>query len=173
MIAHVGSRNPGENDVLCARGKAARNHVGNVRFRAIVADNLEAYQSAVTKIDKSMVVSSIVNQVRERGEFLKENENGPGWHVVDDAVAREKVGQSLRDLLHGKYKSSTKAKRIRRREKQNALSINLEHLVASDKHVASKMHQLFDSRENESGRLFVPGSFSCNPPVSLTHIFRG
>jgi hypothetical protein len=38
------------------------------------------------------------------------------WFEVGDSVAREKIGQCMRDQLHSKYKSSTKAKQGRRKE---------------------------------------------------------
>ena len=53
--------------------------------------------------------------------------------------AREKVGQSLRDLLHGKYKSSTKAKWRRRRVEIND---EVDALVQSNMTVNHRMKQL-------------------------------
>ena len=56
---------PAAIDVICARGKTAFQHAGNIRFRAIVESRMEQYSSAKTKFDKSVIVSQIVDQVRQ------------------------------------------------------------------------------------------------------------
>ena len=53
---------PGPFDVICARGKAAHDHEGNVRFRAVVQEYQLAYSSALTKFDKSQIVSYITTR---------------------------------------------------------------------------------------------------------------
>jgi hypothetical protein len=109
---------PGPYDVICARGAAAASHVGNLRFRKTVKDFVPQYSKATTKLEKSLLVSAIVDSVRDNapeGGFVKKFEDGD-WYEVGDACAREKIGQTLRDALHQKYKSSTKAKKPRRKE---------------------------------------------------------
>ena len=93
-------REPGPNDVICARGKRAFNHPGNRRFRNMVESYMERYSMAATKLEKSMLVSQIVDGVRHAdppGGFLRESEDEvtgcSRWYEVGDAVAREKVGQ--------------------------------------------------------------------------------
>jgi len=98
-------------DVICARGKTAHSHEGNRRFRELVKLHQEAYANAPTKYHKSLIVSHITNTVRTasvEGGFVK-NIKGI-WYEVGDRAAKEKIGQTLRDLLHTKYSSSTKAK---------------------------------------------------------------
>ena len=115
---------PGPFDVICARGRHAKLHSGNLRYKQVIELNLPRYNKAKTKADKSLVVSSIVDSVREaspNGGFVKKENDS--WYEVGDRAAREKVGQGLRDLLHTKYKSSTKAKKARRRERKEALSL--------------------------------------------------
>lgn len=114
---------PGPYDVICARGKAAHNSEGNVRFRALVQEHAEQYGSCTCKYEKSKIVSHIVNTVRtaaayHQGGFVKSTNGGTMWFEVGDRAAKEKIGQTFRDLLHTKYSSSTKAKarvRIQRR----------------------------------------------------------
>jgi len=49
------------------------------------------------------------------------------WREVGDHLAREKVGQTLRDSLHNKYSSSTKAKKRRRQaEKAKARTMSID-----------------------------------------------
>lgn len=81
-------------DVICARGKMALNHSGNRRFRVIVKMHLERYSKAANKFEKSLIVSQVVDSVRESspgGGFIKEARGR--WYEVGDHVAREKVGQ--------------------------------------------------------------------------------
>jgi hypothetical protein len=77
------------------------DHVGNRRFRVVVALNLGRYISARTRADKSLVVNSIVEQIREAsplGGFVKQDRDGY-WHEIGTAQAREKVGHTLRDCV--------------------------------------------------------------------------
>ena len=76
-------------------------HSGNKRFRTIVESHFEQYATANSRIEKSIVVSSIVDEVREKGEFVRTT-NGE-WVVVSDRIAREKCGQGLRDRDHSRY----------------------------------------------------------------------
>jgi hypothetical protein len=134
---------PGPMDVICARGKQAHSHSGNRRFRLSVSMNLERYSKATTKLDKSLIVSSIVDTVRQAspdGGFLKKQVGC--WFEVGDHVAREKVGQSFRDLLHTKYKSSTKAKKRRRQVQQTKLVDEVDHFVKSAISVAEKIEEI-------------------------------
>lgn len=114
---------PGSFDVLCARGKLAYDHEGNRRFRALVKQHQKQYSAATCKYEKSKIVSFIVSAVRNaspQGGFVK-NIDG-SWYEVGDRHAKEKVGQTFRDLLHTKYSSSTKAKaraRMQRRIKDH------------------------------------------------------
>lgn len=94
------------------------NHVGNVRFREIIRSKLPQYNACRSKLEKSLIVTTIVDSVRDvspDGGFVKKNEATGVWYDVGDALAREKIGQTLRDQLHSKYKSSTKAKKERRK----------------------------------------------------------
>lgn len=109
---------PGEFDVVCSRGKWAMNSPGNIRYRSIIRENLQKYSTTTTKQEKSAIVSEIVDSIQAlspQGGFVR-SVNGR-WHIVTDHIAREKTGQSFRDLLHTQYRSSTKAKRRRQKEK--------------------------------------------------------
>ena len=85
---------PGKLDVICGRGKTARDHPGNVSFRISVEQAIDQYADATTKLEKSIIVSNIVQAIRAAspgGGFVKK-ENGR-WYEVGDHMAREKVGQ--------------------------------------------------------------------------------
>lgn len=110
---------PGAFDVVFARGKVAHQHEGNKRFRNLVKMHQEAYANAPTKYRKSQIVSHITNTVRQaspQGGFVKLIKGC--YYEVGDRAAKEKIGQTFRDLLHTKYTSSTKAKAHARIQKR-------------------------------------------------------
>lgn len=110
----------GAYDVICGRGNQCRDHHGNIFFRKVIEKNLANYLRAKTKSDKSNVVSQIVDAVRqEGGAFVRIEESNERWCLVSERALREKVGQSLRDVLHTQYRSSNKAKK-RRKKVENA-----------------------------------------------------
>jgi hypothetical protein len=116
---------PGPDDVICGRGKKCYNHIGNERFRLRVLTYLDEYSAAKSKLDKSGVLSKVVDAVRQQspsGGFVKQDEKGR-WHEVGDFLAREKTSQSFRDALHDRYKSSNISKKKRRQEEQNKYSV--------------------------------------------------
>lgn len=57
-----------------------------------------------------------IQEATPEGGFIRKNDKGE-WCRVPSHVAREKVGQGFRDLLHTEYRSSTKAKIKRRRDR--------------------------------------------------------
>jgi hypothetical protein len=108
---------PSSSDVIVGTGREAKLHTGNDTFLELLKhDYLEKYSSAKCKLEKTMIISEIVNAVRERSPtqtgFVKRNQDG--WYQVEDHLAREKVSQSLRNLLHNQYRSSVKSKKQRR-----------------------------------------------------------
>lgn len=127
----------GDMDVICGRGRQAYNHPGNRRFRKLVEDNYGSYSGATSKVRKSMVVSSILDKVREWGCFVKEDPKSGVYIGISDRLAREKIGQGLRDMLHAKYKSSTKAKTRKRVAKRAIRDEHLHQLVLENSIVTS------------------------------------
>jgi hypothetical protein len=84
------SYQPGDWDVYCGRGKCNWNHKGNVRFRNLIQSNVQKYIDSPTRNDKTLVVISIVDYVRDRhGHFIKQQENGE-YYDIGDAQARDK-----------------------------------------------------------------------------------
>lgn len=94
---------PSDKDVICARGKRAFSHVGNRRFRLVILMNLEKYHNAKNKVEKSVIVTSIVDLIREgspvNGGFVKKSAITGRWMSISDKLAREKVGHALRDAF--------------------------------------------------------------------------
>lgn len=155
---------PGPHDVICARGKEAKNHEGNKRYKALIQQSLEKYSQASSKYEKSIIVTEIIEAVRKaspNGGFVKEE--GGQWYEVGDHLAREKAGQSLRDSLHSKYKSSTKAKRRKREVVSAGIAGNVESLLQENEVVSNRLGKLnadMKQRGEAAPELFVTQIFS-------------
>lgn len=112
---------PGPFDVICARGKSAYNHEGNRRFRMIVASAAERYSKVESKLQRSMIVTDIVDTIRSMGNgFVRRSSETGEWVQCSDVMCREKVGQHFRNALGCQYKSSTRSKSERRAKEQIA-----------------------------------------------------
>ena len=88
-----------DNDVLCGRGGATNSHIGNEKFRDLVAAQKVEYMRA-PKRDKPMVSRGIVRAVRNQkppGRFLAKDEVGGLWFDIGDQKAQEKTSQALRE----------------------------------------------------------------------------
>jgi hypothetical protein len=92
---------PTNYDVVCGRGKGSYNRPGNRRFRAIVQQYTDEYQSS-SKIDKTMVLNRIMDLVQAQNEgttrFCKRGKDGL-FTVISDDLAREKVGHAIRETI--------------------------------------------------------------------------
>ena len=138
---------PGPMDVICARGKAAKDHSGNRLFRLLIQKSVERYKQSETKLDKSIIVSQIIESVREacsEGGFVKRDVKSGQWYEVGDVWAREKVGQSIRDVLYLQYKSSTRAKKERR---QAEIGQDMETLVQTSIEISKHTKRLSQTLE--------------------------
>lgn len=112
---HLGSNYlPGHNVVICGRGKSCTSSPGNKKLRAYVDSFAKSYGAASNKEQKSKIVTTIIQLIEEPegGAFVKFEEST--WWKVDEAYAREKIGNLFRDVLHTKYRSSSKAKQARK-----------------------------------------------------------
>jgi hypothetical protein len=136
---------PGPDDVICGRGKKSYSHVGNGRFRERVVAMLDEYSRAKSKLDKSSVLSDVVEQVRRAspaGGFVKQDESGI-WYEVGDFLAREKTSQAFRDALHDRYKSSNVSKKRRRQDEQSKGSTGtFQQIGQSELHFSSRLEQV-------------------------------
>lgn len=107
----------GEHDVICGRGRRCYDHIGNQRFRKMVAHCLDEYSAAATKLEKTFIICEIVVRVRQNspnGGFVKSDPMTGRFCEVGDFLAREKTSQAFRDALQDQYKSSNTAKKKRR-----------------------------------------------------------
>jgi hypothetical protein len=64
---------------------------------------MHAYVECKSKIDKTSIVQSIVDQIRDaspHGGFVRKDTFG-NWYEIGTIAAREKVGHAIRDHLTG------------------------------------------------------------------------
>lgn len=94
-----------ENDVLCGRGGATNTHIGNKRFRAIVAEYQEEYLRARKK-EKAQIALRVVERIMQKGgRFLKRESATDIWVEVPSKKALGKTGQALREGLDVRHKT--------------------------------------------------------------------
>lgn len=133
---------PGPFDVICARGKQAYNHQGNQFFRQIIHHATEKYSKVESKLQRSMIVTDIVDAIRAKGNgFLRKTRKGE-WVECSEVMCREKVGQHFRNALGSRYKSSTKSKRRIKEESIPRLVNSLHKIVFSSKAVTEITERL-------------------------------
>lgn len=92
------------NDVLCGRGGATNQHMGNKLFRKVVEGFQEEYLQA-RKRDKVLIAEQVLERVKETGgRFLKRDTSSGLWLEVPHKRALLKASQALRenlDVRHG------------------------------------------------------------------------
>ena len=105
--------------IICGNKRQYFNSVGNRRLRVLVKNFIPQYNQANGKLEKSFIVTKVMNIIREAcpvGAFVA-MEKGRWWQV-SERTSREKVGSYFRDCLAGKYKSSAQNKIARRKTKR-------------------------------------------------------
>ena len=157
---------PGPFDVICARGREATKHAGNENFLSIVKSFITQYSQATSRIKKSIIVTRIVDKVREQspnGGFVKE-ERGD-WYEVGEHLAREKVGQTFRNLLHGQYKSSAVSKKRRRQRIETKMQEDVEAVLLANEIASRRMKEISHTIETEG-----PETSDASLTVLLTQV---
>ena len=102
---------PDDYTVVLGRAREFQEYAGNKRLKAIVDAHLHLYNEAPDKLEKTVIVTKVFNQVRaatSTGHFVK-LEKGR-YYEVGERTARERIGAMFRDSLSAKYKSSAKNK---------------------------------------------------------------
>ena len=142
---------PSPYSVLIGRGKACTEATGNKRLKVIVSTFLDEYsQAAESRIEKTIIVSKIIDMVRDatpRGAFIKQ-EDGIWWEVSDH-VARERVGSMLRDMLHEQYRSSSKSK-LAKRKSQSMEDMKPKKKISSRQSAVKMQPPVYASKVSSS-----------------------
>ncbi|CAJ1966119.1 unnamed protein product [Cylindrotheca closterium] len=125
---------PGKWDVICQRGKECYDHVGNRRFRMIIDGHLGTYMEVLSRRQKTRIVSTIVKNIRVAAEesgggFVRKDLLTRRWYKVSDKLAREKVGQALRDAIKTKKSAGSQSKAAKRNSKKNLSTQGLTNMI--------------------------------------------
>ncbi|CAJ1959423.1 unnamed protein product [Cylindrotheca closterium] len=100
MIFFPEGYEPTNKDILCGRGKGNLRHEGNQHFMEIIRANLERYNNAPKRIDKSLVVSLIVSSLKDDGyKFVRQDTKSRMWFQLSEPQVHEKAGHAIRDIL--------------------------------------------------------------------------
>lgn len=145
---------PSDNDVIIGPGGEAKNHVGN-RNLFIILRKFSAAYSKSNKIEKGRIISQIIYEATElspmKTPFVK-FQNGY-WYAVEGELAREKVSQTMRNLLHAQYRSSAASKK-QRRVQNYRLFDSLVHSIMKKKgnFISARLENLYGQMERNRQR---------------------
>ena len=112
-------------DILCGRGNFAVNHPANIVFNEIVRSSLQDYANAKRRVDKSMVVASVLKELTEDAGTRFVKRQGKQWYEMTTEQAHDKIGHCIRDMIrqetkenHMNQSSSSMSKQAMREQKQ-------------------------------------------------------
>ncbi|CAB9502990.1 Nitrilase family, member 2 [Seminavis robusta] len=180
---------PDNWSVICGRGKECYGHVGNKRLKVLVNASLERYSATKSKMEKTLIVTSIVDSVREAspsGGFVKQDPKTKSWYEVGDAVAREKVGQLLREAL-SKRRAKVQPKKSTFKEAKAASLAQVEPAKMQTPSVSELLHNLpqdlrfvslphggdvVHNRRRQSIRAFGFGTMDLSNDVVTKNVFE-
>jgi len=79
---------PGPVHVVCAKGKQAKEHPGNILLKSLVQKNLVDYSACISKSERTYIVTTIMQQIRDNGggEFVRQLDGR--WYEIGDRNAR-------------------------------------------------------------------------------------
>ena len=135
---------PSNYDIICGRGKACYDHIGNRRFRITADINLHKYMNAASRFEKSLVVNSIVDQIKETsssscGGFVKKDPLSGRWYALGDEPSREKIGHTLRVAAAVASKSVCKRQSASSIERYNCQNMQRTCLLASQEAIFASL----------------------------------
>jgi hypothetical protein len=100
---------PRRNDVMMGTLKLAQSHAGNRKYQNLIGEYQKRYDACETRIEKTIIASALVMQVKENGgRFLLRKKGETNWSEAAESAVGEKVTNAFR----GRRK--TAIKRIKR-----------------------------------------------------------
>jgi hypothetical protein len=114
---------PTADTVIIAKGKNIRFEPGNQKLEAVVRNHLDEYQGGNGgRIEKALIVRRVILSILADSPddygFVKFD--GKRYWEADELSVREKVSSMFRNQLEDMYRSSTKIKSARRRQKKTS-----------------------------------------------------
>ena len=76
-------------------------------LRSMAQSMLKKYSLANTKLDKSLIISDVVEHIRQNGNFVKRDSKSDQWVLAEDLLCREKISAVFRDALHQQSRSGS------------------------------------------------------------------
>lgn len=98
---------PCEFDIVIGKGKKFFHHKGNSMLRSLAQSLLTKYSLAETKLNKSRIISDVIDHIRLNGNFVKRNSKSGEWIVAEDLLSREKTSAVFRDAMHQRSRSES------------------------------------------------------------------
>jgi len=146
---------PGMYDVICnCHSKKAFDHIGNRRYRVIVENHSLSYDKAKSKLDKGIIVTSILETIHNAGgNFIRKPNNklatsssSTYWEILSLAQAKEKIGHALRGVIDSQIKKLSSGK--------NPSGRNIYDIIIGSRGVVniqmkSKIEYIFRLKEHE------------------------
>jgi hypothetical protein len=123
--------------VVIGRGKKCHEFVGNKRLEVLAKTVLHRYAEADGRAEKGSVVSYLIRSVQDGGGTFVRMVDEDHFEQANDRITREKVGVVLRNLLHDKYRSSTKSKVATRRQQARLAKSSASSNGSSDSSASS------------------------------------
>ena len=88
----------GDWDVYLGRGSYNSWRPGNIRLHNLVDRFRSQYDGAINRKTKTRIIQEIYDEISSRGRFLVKDDNTERYSMVDEALAKKKIGHTFRDM---------------------------------------------------------------------------
>lgn len=127
---------PGSNDIMFGRGGDTNYHVGNNRFRTLIAEKYRwRYQQAKSRKERSMIAIEVIQQWREGqdppGRFLAKQEGNGTWYEVSHDVAFRKAMKVLGEKTTKAQKAKQEQQLLLQLQQRSHATVQLQQLKHS------------------------------------------
>ena len=148
--------------------------MGNRRFRSIISESIEVYNSASTRAEKYVIVENIIAIVNNSGgRFLKMGKDGE-WSDLDAANTRQKIAHAIRDAT---AKMEAKLKRDVNLSKRDSLATSqvpppaqVGAPSAPQGHATAAVSSSKEAKKKEAGTLKTNPTYkvTMHPPIDFS-----
>ncbi|CAJ1932667.1 unnamed protein product [Cylindrotheca closterium] len=91
---------PTGQDIICGRGRGSFLHEGNKVYLSLLRRNVHAYLHAKKRVEKSVIISTVVSSLKERGfRFLKQDDRNQRWYELSESDCYDRTAHAIRDLI--------------------------------------------------------------------------
>mmetsp|Transcript_31047 Transcript_31047/g.73156 ORF Transcript_31047/g.73156 Transcript_31047/m.73156 type:complete len:298 (-) Transcript_31047:319-1212(-) len=139
-------------DIICGRGSAAFNNIGNRRFRILIGLNVKRYNAAEGRNNKGRFIRALVHEiVNEIGARFYKLKNGKLTELTATQI-RQKVGHALRDTLafQESQQQQRKCEQITKTPTPRAPSLSRQSIALSSLRSLASNQKQNREKNNES-----------------------